>query len=101
MSMLATLLQKIKVIPEENQLSSAENRVKIAQISLEEAQKTYERTKALYDKKFESRENTNLMKLHGAGRKRSLPRLKTSLQSCATESRQAMPKVPTPLFVQP
>ena len=45
--------------------------------------------------------NTNLMKLHGAGRKRSLPRLKTSLQSCATESRQAMPKVPTPLFVQP
>ncbi len=50
------IIAKIKVIPEENQLSSAENRVKIAQISLEEAQKTYERTKALYDKKFESRE---------------------------------------------
>ena len=90
------IIAKIKVIPEENQLSSAENRVKIAQISLEEAQKTYERTRNLRAVK-----NTNLMKLHGAGRKRSLPRLKTSLQSCATESRQAMPKVPTPLFVQP
>lgn len=50
------IIAKIKVIPEENQLSSAENRVKIARISLDEAHKTYERTKALYEKKFESRE---------------------------------------------
>lgn len=50
------IIAKIKVIPEETQLSSAENRVKVAQISLDEAEMTYNRTKALYDKKFESRE---------------------------------------------
>lgn len=50
------ILAKIKVIPDETQLSSAENRVKVAQISLEEARLTYERTKKLYEKKFESRE---------------------------------------------
>lgn len=50
------IIAKIKVIPDETQLSSAENRVKIAEISLEEARTTYERTKNLYEKKFESRE---------------------------------------------
>ncbi len=50
------ILAKIKVIPDETQLSSAENRVKVAQISLEQARLTYERTKSLYEKKFESRE---------------------------------------------
>lgn len=50
------ILAKIKVIPDETQLSSAENRVKVAEISLEQALTTYERTKALYEKKFESRE---------------------------------------------
>ena len=95
------IIAKIKVIPEENQLSSAENRVKIAQISLEEAQKHTSAQRLFTTRNLRAVKNTNLMKLHGAGRKRSLPRLKTSLQSCATESRQAMPKVPTPLFVQP
>lgn len=50
------ILAKIKVIPDENQLSSAQNRVKVAEITLEEARLVYERTKALYEKKFESRE---------------------------------------------
>lgn len=50
------IIAKIKVIPEENQLSSAENRVRLAKISLDEAKNTYERTKTLYEKKFESRE---------------------------------------------
>ena len=50
------IIAKIRVVPEETQLSSAENRVKVAEISLEEARQTYERTKTLYEKKYESRE---------------------------------------------
>lgn len=50
------VIAKIKVIPEATQLSSAENRIRVARISLEEARLTYERTKALYEKKYESRE---------------------------------------------
>ncbi len=50
------ILAKIKVIPDETQLSSAENRVRVAEISLDEARLTFERTKSLYEKKFESRE---------------------------------------------
>lgn len=50
------IIAKIKVIPEEAQLSSAENRVEVARLSLEEAKRTFERTKQLYEKKYESRE---------------------------------------------
>lgn len=50
------VIAKIKVIPEATQLSSAENRIRVAKISLDEAKQTYERTKALYEKKYESRE---------------------------------------------
>jgi efflux transporter, RND family, MFP subunit len=50
------IIAKIKVIPEEAQLSSAENRVAIAEISLSEARSNFERTKQLYEKKYESRE---------------------------------------------
>lgn len=50
------IIAKIKVIPDATQLSSAENRIRVAQISLEQSRLTFERTKALYDKKYESRE---------------------------------------------
>lgn len=50
------IIAKIKVIPEESQLSSALNRVSVAEISLNEAKQTFERTKSLYEKKYESRE---------------------------------------------
>lgn len=50
------IIAKIKVIPEEAQLSSAENRVAVAEISLEESRAMFERTKQLYEKKYESRE---------------------------------------------
>lgn len=50
------IIAKIKVIPEETQLSSAENRVAVAEISLDEAERTFNRTKQLYEKKYESRE---------------------------------------------
>lgn len=50
------IIAKIKVIPEEAQLSQALNRVDVAKISLEQAKATYERTRMLYEKKYESRE---------------------------------------------
>lgn len=50
------VIAKIKVIPEEAQLSSAENRVELARIALEQASLTFERTRQLYEKKYESRE---------------------------------------------
>lgn len=50
------VIAKIKVIPDEAQLSSAQNRVNIAELSLSQAKLEYERTKMLYDKTFASRE---------------------------------------------
>ena len=50
------IIAKIKVIHDEGQLSSAQNRVQVARISLEQAKATYERTRMLFDKKYESRE---------------------------------------------
>ncbi len=50
------IIAKIKVIPEESQLSSAQNRVEVADISRLQAKNEYERTKSLYEKKFVSRE---------------------------------------------
>ncbi len=57
------IIAKIKVIPEEAQLSSAENRVAIAEISLSEARSNFERTRQLFDKKYESRENMKVTTL--------------------------------------
>lgn len=50
------IIAKIKIIPEEAQLSSAENRVEVARISLKEAEQNFSRTRQLYEKKYESRE---------------------------------------------
>lgn len=50
------IIAKIKIVPDESQLSSARNRVRVAQLNLEEKRLEYERTKMLYEKKFEARE---------------------------------------------
>ncbi|MFI3322883.1 MAG: efflux RND transporter periplasmic adaptor subunit [Rikenellaceae bacterium] len=60
------ILATIKVIPEMGQLSNAESSVKMAQISLEKAERNYNRVKALYEKgvstleEFEEVENAKL-----------------------------------------
>lgn len=51
------IIAKIKIIPDEGQLAQAQSRVRLAQLALDNARQTYDRTKTLYDKKFESREN--------------------------------------------
>lgn len=50
------VIAKIKVIAEENQLSSAQNRVSVAENSLELQKAKARRTAELYEKKFVSRE---------------------------------------------
>lgn len=44
------IIAKLKVIPDMNQLSSAQSRVRLAEINLKQAKTNYEREKALYDK---------------------------------------------------
>ena len=44
------VIATVKVIPEMGQLSSAESRVSVAEISLAQVTREYERTKALYEK---------------------------------------------------
>ncbi|MDE6490125.1 MAG: efflux RND transporter periplasmic adaptor subunit [Muribaculaceae bacterium] len=50
------VIARIKVIPDESQLSAAENRVEVARKNRELARSKYERSKTLYDKKYISRE---------------------------------------------
>ncbi|WP_295729848.1 efflux RND transporter periplasmic adaptor subunit [uncultured Muribaculum sp.] len=50
------VIARIKVIPEESQLSSAQSRVSTAKISLDQARMEYERTRSLYERKFVARE---------------------------------------------
>lgn len=50
------IIAKVKVIPDMGQLSSAENRVRTADLNLRQAKVDYEREKNLYDKKLVSAE---------------------------------------------
>lgn len=50
------VIAKVKVIPDMGSLSSAESRVRLAEINLEQAKTDYEREKNLYDKKLVSSE---------------------------------------------
>ena len=50
------VIAKVKVIPDMNQLSSAEARVRLARINVEQAKTDYEREKVLYEKGLVSRE---------------------------------------------
>ena len=48
------VIAKLKVIPDMNSLSSAQSRVRLADINLKQAQTNYDREKALYDQKLVS-----------------------------------------------
>ncbi len=51
------VVAKIKVVPDEGQLSSALSRIETARISLDDAKNKHERNKLLFDKKVISRED--------------------------------------------
>ena len=59
------IIAKVKVIPEMSSLSSAQSRVRLAEINLKQAQTNYDREKALYDKNLVSLEEL-LVKLNFA-----------------------------------
>lgn len=44
------IIAKVKVVPDMNQLSSAESRVRLAQLNVKQAEVDYQREKTLYDK---------------------------------------------------
>ena len=48
------VIAKLKVIPDMNSLSSAQSRVRLAEINLKQAKTNYDREKALYDKELVS-----------------------------------------------
>lgn len=48
------VIAKLKVIPDMNSLSSAQSRVRLAEINLKQAQTNFDREKALYDKQLVS-----------------------------------------------
>ena len=50
------VIAKVKVIPEMSSLSSAQSRVRLAEINLKQAQTNYDREKALFDKNLVSAE---------------------------------------------
>ncbi len=50
------VIAKVKVIPEMGSLSSAQSRLRIAELNLEQAQTNFDREKALYDKQLVSAE---------------------------------------------
>ena len=50
------VIAKLKVIPDMNSLSSAQSRVRLAEINLKQAKTNYDREKALYDKELVSAE---------------------------------------------
>ncbi|MCQ2183232.1 MAG: efflux RND transporter periplasmic adaptor subunit [Bacteroidales bacterium] len=50
------VIAKLKVIPDMGQLSSAESRVRLAELNLKQAKTNYEREQALYDKQLVSAE---------------------------------------------
>ena len=60
------VIAKVKVIPDMGQLSSAQSRLRLAEINLKQARTDYERKKVLYDKGLVSADEYD--KIHQAYR---------------------------------
>jgi HlyD family secretion protein len=74
------LLAKIKVIPNEQTLNSAEGRVKTTQIILQNSEKEYSRNKKLFEKGIISEQDFNSIELRYNQDKQSLENAKSDLQ---------------------
>ena len=74
------LLAKIKVIPNEQTLNSAEGRVKTTQIILQNSEKEYNRNKKLFEKGIISEQDFNSIELRYNQDKQSLENAKSDLQ---------------------
>ena len=74
------LIARIKVVPDMAQLNSAENRVKLAQLSSQQALRDFERTKTLYDQKLVSAEDFEKAKLALRQQREELANAKDALK---------------------
>ena len=74
------LLAKIKVIPNEQTLNSAEGRVKTTQIIIQNSEKEYNRNKKLFEKGIISEQDFNSIELRYNQDKQSLENAKSDLQ---------------------
>ena len=74
------LLAKIKVIPNEQTLNSAEGRVKTTQIILQNSEKEFNRNKKLFEKGIISEQDFNSIELRYNQDKQSLENAKSDLQ---------------------
>ena len=74
------LLAKIKVIPNEQTLNSAEGRVKTTQIILQNSEKEYNRNKKLFEKGIISEQDFNSIELRYNQDKQSLENAESDLQ---------------------
>ena len=74
------LLAKIKVIPNEQTLNSAEGRVKTTQIILQNSEKEYYRNKKLFEKGIISEQDFNSIELRFNQDKQNLENAKSDLQ---------------------
>ena len=74
------LLAKIKVIPNEQTVNSAEGRVKTTQIILQNSEKEYNRNKKLFEKGIISEQDFNSIELRYNQDKQSLENAKSDLQ---------------------
>ena len=98
------IIARIKVIPEASSLSSAQNRVDLAQIKLTDARTKYDRARTLFDKKVIAREEYETAVQVGDPECRSLEwgrglrarYARTPTTSCARVCRATMPPKPTP-----
>ena len=94
------VIAKVKVIPDMSQLSSAESRVRLADINLKQAEIDFQREKGLYDKQLVSAdEYDKVRQTLRLKRKRQLPL--TPSRWYATVYRAAMPAQAARSYAQP
>ena len=88
------VIAKLKVIPDMSSLSSAESRVRLADINLNQAQTDYEREKLLYDKDLVSAEEYDqVLQALNQAKEEGPPRRRRWKSSAMESPRPTRPKV--------
>lgn len=86
------VIAKVKVIPEMGSLSSAQSRLRIAELNLEQAQTNFGREKALYDKQLVSAEEYDQVRQALDQAKEEKRQLRRLWRLSGTECQSATPR---------
>lgn len=86
------VIAKVKVIPEMGSLSSAQSRLRIAELNLEQAQTNFGREKALYDKQLVSAEEYDQVRQALDQAKEEKKQLRRLWRLSGTECQSATPR---------